>query len=342
MRNTICFAAGRSGGHIVPCITLAQQWKQQNPDGQVVFFCSTKQIDRTVMKKSGKSVDQIHYLALEQLSKEPIRLLKFVYTFLCSFGTSLFYLYKTKPKKLISTGSDLAIPVSCAAYLLQIPIELYEVNATPGKTIKLLAKLTSTIAICFASTQRFFPRHKCTLTEYPLRFNKQNIPSSKQPNEKKNILILGGSQGSQFLNKLIKQLYSCYPELKEKISVTHQFGNDHSIDWNAWYADRNIEAETFAYKETIQNCYEKTDLVICRAGAGSLFETVAFKKKMICIPLEIKQTDHQLDNARACAQEYPELCYVVRQKNLKNQQKLYELMMSLLFPLANPEAASPQ
>lgn len=333
--NSVCLVGGRSGGHIVPCLTLAQRYKEQHPDKQILFFCSTKPIDLTVMREQGTHIDTVVPLPLQPLSsRSPFAFIRTIWSYVRSFVTSFWHLYTTAPEKVITTGSDVAIPVVLAAYILRIPVKLYEVNAIPGKAVTFLARFSTEIAICFAQTARYFPRHTCSQEQYPLRFT-INADTQKISSACKTILILGGSQGSQFINKLIQQLFLTHPELKERITVAHQYGNDASTVWDDWYAERGITATTCSYTNDLAAWYQQADLVICRAGAGSLFETVAYTKPMICIPLETHQTDHQLDNARACAQEYPELCHVIRQHELHTPEKLYELMQVLLTPSAN-------
>ena len=78
--------------------------------------------------------------------------------------------------------------------------------------------------------------------------------------------------------------------------------------------------------------YQQADIIIARAGAGTLFEIVTFQKQCIIIPLEIKQTLHQRDNALAIAKEYPHLCTVIAEKEaLQDHTLLYKTITRLLF-----------
>ena len=339
-KSSICFVAGRSGGHIVPCLTLAQQYKEQHPDAHVLFFCSTKPIDATVMRQQGAHITTITYLPLIQItSRSPRTLMRFAWSCMQSFIMSFCQLYKLRPEFVTTTGSDVAIPVVLAAYILRIKIKLCEVNAVPGKSTKLLAGCANEIAICFAQTAHYFPRYTCTIEPYPLRFKNTQKRELSSLRTYKTILILGGSQGSHFINTLIQDLFMQYPDLKQHVTVIHQYGNDTRIAWDNWYNDHGIRAKTYNYTNNLEELYQQADLVICRAGAGSLFETLAYHIPMICIPLETQQTDHQLDNARACAQEHPDLCYMIRQQELILPEKLYTTLQALLSLPANSSAA---
>ena len=85
-----------------------------------------------------------------------------------------------------------------------------------------------------------------------------------------------------------------------------------------FYERHHIPAVVFAYNEQLQNFYNLADLIICRAGAGTLFEAEFFKKRCIIIPLQTDLNDHQLQNAQAMAQMYPDRFSVVMQQDCAN------------------------
>ena len=78
----------------------------------------------------------------------------------------------------------------------------------------------------------------------------------------------------------------------------------------------------FAYKEDLAPCYAAADIIICRAGAGSLFETLFFGKPCLTIPLETSSTAHQKDNARALSKQYPELITMLTEQEIKHDNMM--------------------
>lgn len=247
-------------------------------------------------------------LTLKPLWKAPWRFIK-------GLIQSFYYLLKYKPTLIITTGGITAIPVCIAGFCLRIPIDLYELNATPGKAIIFLAPLATNLYVCFKEAQNHLK--KGILTHYPLRFEAQYIPKSIPhfSSTRKTILILGGSQGSQSLNRLWKQTIESYPSsITSTIQVIHQYGND-TYPWDVFYTSHGIPAISFTFVQDIAAWYSLADLVICRAGAGSLFETLHFKKQCIVIPLEIHSTSHQLNNALAIQKDHPGLFRVTREKD---------------------------
>jgi len=328
-QNNVCFVAGKTGGHILPCLIIAQQHKADNPDASILFFSTDASLDRSILSK--KSIISEHIrLPLGQFSSVPIyRHFQVIWRLIRSCVTSVYYLRKYRTEKIISTGGLVALPVCLAAMLLRIPIELYELNAVPGKAIQALAPLAENIYVSFQQAAKYFPKSVCTYKAYPIRFNATDKQMSKElackelgldPN-KKILFIMGGSQGSVQLNNEIKKYIETSNTL-DNLQIIHQTGSRDQTDWHALYSRKNISAIVFDYRDAIAPCYVAADLIISRAGAGMLFEILFFEKPSIIIPLEAKTTSHQFDNAYAMSQEHPTLFTVIRQQALIDHHAL--------------------
>lgn len=324
--HNICFVAGKSGGHILPCITLAQQAVNKHPHYEVMFFSTASPFDKQLV--NGNAIIK-HYIPLSLSAFPKTNLLgypKFLWRLMASFFTSFNYLRRLKPEVVISTGGYISIPVCLAARLLKIPVELYELNAIPGKAISFLAPLAHKIWICFEKTTQYLPAHKCTLTSYPIKFTDQTKDVTHQQAleaigftaGRKTILVLGGSQGSLFINAAMRILFEKNPTLKDKIQIIHQTGASDSTDWKAMYADLAIPSLVFSYSDELAAYYAAADLVICRSGAGTLAEVSFFNKLCVTIPLETATTNHQVDNAVAAVQMRPDLFKIVRQDEIEH------------------------
>jgi UDP-N-acetylglucosamine--N-acetylmuramyl-(pentapeptide) pyrophosphoryl-undecaprenol N-acetylglucosamine transferase len=235
-------------------------------------------------------------------------------------------LRRHKPQKIISTGGYIALPVCLTATLLRIPIELYELNALPGMATRALAPLATTISCCFKEAFPFFAKKKVRYAPYPIRFT----PSIHQPTlpahfsvDRKTILVIGGSQGSHFINTAITT-WLAQTTCIATVQIIHQTGIAHLQTCRDFYALHNIPALVFDYDDRIEQYYRCADLVICRSGAGSLFETLFFNKPCITIPLETKSTDHHIYNARACVRTHPNLFNIIEQKKLAEEPLLLD------------------
>jgi len=324
--HRICFVAGKSGGHILPCITLAQHAINKHPNYEVMFFSTATILDKQLV--NGNAIIK-HYipLSLESLPQKKILLYpRFIWHLIKAFFSSFNHLRKLKPEVVMSTGGYIAIPVCIAARLLNIPIELYEVNAIPGKAIKFLAPFAYKIWICFEHSIQFLPARKCAITNYPIKFTEKNKVISQEQSlekinfdpERKTILVLGGSQGSLFINAAMRRMLERNQAWQHKIQIIHQTGAGDTTDWNTLYSNLNIPSLVFSYSEKLGDYYAAADLVICRSGAGTLAEVSFFNKKCITIPLETATTNHQVDNALAAAHMRPDLFRIVRQDEIEH------------------------
>lgn len=329
-QKTVCFVAGRSGGHIIPALTLAQQIKEKNNNARVLFFSTSSKIDKKILKNNSV-IDKHIELSLQNIPykkplKYPVFLAKAFYTTIKSF----IALIKHRPTKVVSMGGYVSLPVCVSAFLLRIPIELFELNAVPGKAITTLAPLSTKIHVCFKQAMSHLPKQKCQISQYPVRYLQKELLQAEQSTykahnlslDKYTILILGGSQGSISINNAIKQFITTSTNLRKKIQIIHQTGTLDKTDWNAFYKENNVNAFFFAFKSDLQDCYKLADMVICRSGAGTLFETMFFNKKCITIPLEAKTTSHQVDNAKALEKMHPNLVAIISEKGLKHNTSL--------------------
>jgi len=321
-----CCVAGKSGGHIIPCLTIAQA-----QSGNILFFSANTQLDKTILSHN----HNVSWHVMLPLSSRAGSLLKTIWHAFYSFILSFFYLCKYRPSKIITTGGIVAVPTCIAGFILRIPITLYSLDAVPGKAIQFLTPFATSIITCFASAQRYFPAKKCSVEPYPVKFKAIDTSVTKNTARrqldlsphKKTIVILGGSQGSLFLNECAKQWINDSSFQPDTIQVIHQTGSLDSTDWKSLYAAHNVTAHVFSYHPNLALMYTAADLIICRAGAGTLFEIKFFNKPCIIIPLKTHTTTHQVDNARAMACEYPELFCTIAQNDVEEN---YSLLFSTI------------
>ncbi len=346
-KKVLCITAGGSGGHLIPTFELAKQWLVLNPEGRVVLFTTTKKIDDLVIQQYS-IINRVIRFNLPTISSRrfwaiPDLLIKSMFAFVRSFYTFV----TIKPVKIISSGGFVSIPVCFAARLCRVPIELYELNAVPGKAIKLLARLATRTIITFAESEKFFKPQSCSYQPYPIRFSEHdkivdkhvileainqqastNLPFSSY---RKTIFLLGGSQGSVKLNRKLKDFLVAYPNMHEQVQIIHQTGARDQTDWSAFYKSYNIPAVIFNYTHTIECYYQLADLVITRAGAGTLFELLFFQKNSLIIPLITHTTDHQKDNAYAIAHAHQQLFTVMEHSSIdQNPILLYQKILRLV------------
>ena len=328
----LCLVAAKSGGHILPCLTLAQQYQ---PD-YTTFIASQSILDRTITKQP--FINKNIYLSLINVPyKKPYLLPIFLGQLFYSWLKMLHYFIANRPEKIVSTGSYVAIPVVFAGFLLRIPIELWELNVVPGKTIKWLTPFATTIKICFKETVNYLKNNKCELASYPLLYTDNDKTSQEKAlntlnfdPKKITLFILGGSQGSQELNSHVSSLLVQQPMLTNKIQIIHQTGSDNLEIMEKFYATHHISAHVFGYKSYLAPFYNAADLVISRAGAGALAELSFFEKETVLIPLIIKENNHQYYNALAKSQESPNTFHTLTMQDDNFYTKTIKLITDIV------------
>ena len=355
-KPTLCLVAEGSAGHIRPALILGKNWKIKNPSGTIIFFGNRKKLDKKILSQyQNKLQSQNEFQVIElKLANVPGKKIwqypLFLLQLTIAFCKSLYFLQKYKPSKITSTGGFLAIPICTAGTILKIPIELHELNVIPGKAIKALAFLASNIFITFKKSKSFFKgaqkdySHKCILENYPLRFrqqdklfrktklidaiNKLNSNNFLFTTTRKTMFILGGSQGSIFINNLIKRWLQKHKLHINNIQIIHQTGIQDQTDWHNFYYSLGIPALTFSYFQDIKNFYLLADFVICRGGAGTLFELEFFEKQSLIIPLKSKTTTHQIENSNEMVKQHPDLFALQDQEVISENFDIFEKQLN--------------
>lgn len=314
-----CIVGGGSGGHIIPGLTIAENYKQIHAAKNILFVTSASKLDAKIINSCTSLISQHIPLAitappLQRPWKLPFWTFKLVRTLMQSYSL----LQTTNTDELISTGGFVSVPVVIAARLLKIPITLYELNVEPGKATKFLTRFATTINITFNQTQRYFPHIPCTVVEYPLRkqikqLNKHTISNKTE----KTLLILGGSQGSISLNNLLFSWIMNKSNV-ENLHIIHQTGSHDTRNWNDIYTKLGIKHTVFAFHDALEKIYPHVDYIICRAGAGTLFEVEHLQIQCLMIPLETSYTSHQTYNAQAMAEKNPALFHILYETTIRS------------------------
>lgn len=318
----ICCIGAKSGGHIIPAIFYG---KNHIDKYKLTLFTSNNNLDKTIVQ----NYDFISHHCTISLGNFPekkiLKYPKFLIQLILSFFKSLIFLIKYRPAKIINFGSYISVPISLAAWVLRVPVVLFELNTVPGKAIKFLVPISQKVKICFKQAKNYFPINKVIYESYPIRFKETDKLSKIEACKKLGLnphepvlFILGGSQGSEFINNFSKSLILKNFKDLERLQVIHQAGNKQITEIKEFYQKNNIRSQVFEFSKNLSLYYNAADFVLSRAGAGTLFELLYFKKKSIIIPLKSSITDHQINNAQALEKEHPELFKVYLQEKLNN------------------------
>lgn len=335
-----CYVAGRSGGHLIPAMTLAHNYRATHPLAPLYVFTANTQLDYFVMKKYPWVT---RHVALS-LGNVPRGLTSAWCSYLWDLIKTTAKIFNTlrqaNPAFVATTGGYIAVPVCLVARALGIPIYLYNLDVAPGAAIHFLSRFATKVVVCFPETKSHLPPSApVELGTYPIRFDQKDMLTKQEARIKLNIgltdrtrilLVIGGSQGSQFISDLIPAAIAPWAQEKS-IFVLHQSGlKGEEQHVRALYQQYKIPALVFPYRDDMAILYQAADLAITRAGAGSLFELIFFKTPAIIIPLVSATTAHQVDNAYAIARLHPELFTVILQEKIACQEfgKLVQDLLS--------------
>lgn len=324
----ILFTGGGTAGHILPIIAVVREMRRLGFDWQFFYigprdeFASILLSQEDIKVKTvlaGKirrygSWQSVWHNIFDVLIKMPL-----------GFLQSFFYLFFLTPDLIFSKGGYGSLASVFSGWILQVPIFLHESDVAPGLANKFVGKLASKIFVSFPITQtEYFPEKKMISVGNPIR--KELLTGSKEEavklfnltQEKPVLLILGGSQGAQKINDLILAIL---PEILVHFELIHQTGEKNINEVKAEagvVASKELgkyyHAISFLKEIELREAYAVADLVISRAGSGSIFEIAASKKPSILIPLAGAAQNHQVKNAYNYFQS--RACLVIEETNL--------------------------
>ncbi len=342
----IIIAGGGTGGHVFPAISIAEEILLRNSNNKVLFIGTEKGIERNIIPQLGYDIEFINSGGL--IGKNLLQKLIGITSAFNGIISSINILRKFKPDIVLGVGGYASGPTVLSAFLSFIPTAICEQNSIPGFTNRILSKFVKKIFVTFEDSKKFFPPGKTVVTGNPIRSNlKSTKPQINKSNNNYNIFVLGGSQGAKILNKIVP--LSLMKLNVNNINIIHQTGsNDYSEVVKA-YENSKINAEVYKFIDNISEIYEKTDLIICRSGAGTLSEITAKGIPSILIPFPFAAHDHQLLNARylekngaAIVIEESKLSENMLSEQLKdilNKDKL-EILSDNSKKLGRPQAAT--
>lgn len=335
----IVFTGGGTGGHFYPIISVAEEIHAIIDEEKLLepelYYIGPSVLDYDALAEQNiewrrSAAGKVRrYLSLNNVFdffKTGIGVVQATF--------QLFFLY---PDVVFSKGGYASFPTTVAARLLNIPVIIHESDAHPGLANVVSAKWAKAIAISFPGVKQYFneiPDEKFALVGNPIRrvlFRPAREGAHTYLNLEEDvptILILGGSQGAQAINSVI---LDALPELLEKYQVIHQAGKD-NIEQVRGIADvilrdnpNKERYRAFGFLNTLAMRMSAgiADVIIARAGAGSIFETAAWGLPSIMVPLPEEISHDQTKNAFAYARDGASV--VVKQSNLSKNILLAEL-----------------
>jgi UDP-N-acetylglucosamine--N-acetylmuramyl-(pentapeptide) pyrophosphoryl-undecaprenol N-acetylglucosamine transferase len=296
----LLIAGGGTGGHVIPAIAVAKEWLRREPEGvrSVVIVGTERGMETRLVPQAGLPLETIRAAGLKGIGG--IKLLKNAAKVPAGMLDSFGILNKHKFGVAFGVGGYASGPMILAARLTGVPSVVFEPNVEPGFTNRVLAGISTQIAVGFKETAKRLGR-KAVVTGIPVRKEFFTIPD-RSPREAAapfNILITGGSSGALPINRAVIDSLDILSSRKNQLFIVHQTGER---DYNAVrvaYARREFRAEVVPFIENMAERFAQADLIVCRSGAITVAEVAAAGRAAIFIPFGAATDAHQMLNAAA-------------------------------------------
>lgn len=293
----VIISGGGTGGHLFPAIAIADAIKEKMPDAEFLFVGANGKIEMEKVPQLGYKVVGLNIAGFQRSLS--LRNLSFPFKLLGSMWKAYSTVKSFKPDIAIGTGGYASGPTLKAAEWLGIPTVIQEQNAFPGVTNKLLGKKAHKIFAAFENLGQFFDKRKIVVTGNPLRkiVSLQNINRTLAIEhfglspQKPVIFITGGSLGALAVNKAIAANIDLFNE--NEIQLIWQCGKFYENEYMPFNSE-TVKVLTFIDK--MDFAYTAADVIISRAGAGTISELALVGKPTIMLPSPNVAEDHQTKN----------------------------------------------
>ena len=346
----VILSGGGTGGHIFPAIAIAQEIMHRYPDSEILFVGAKDRMEMQKVPQAGFKIVGLWIAGIQR--KLTLSNLLFPLKLASSLIKSRRILSEFKPDIAIGTGGFASGPLLKAATQKNIPCLIQEQNSYAGITNKWIAPKAKSICVAYPNMAKYFPKDKIVFTGNPIRrdvlqLSGNSLDAKSKLNlakQKKVLLVIGGSLGSKRINELIASNLDFFQE--QNVQLYWQTGKFYYETY------KNLNAENIKVVEFIQEmnlAYTAADIIISRAGAGSVSELCVVGKPVIFIPSPNVAEDHQTKNANAIVAQNAAISITEDQldKNfqsefsavLKNEDKQVKLSKNIK-KLAKPNATS--
>lgn len=296
----IIISGGGTGGHIYPAIAIAQEIKNRQAQADILFVGAKDRMEMQMVPKAGFKIIGLWISGFQR--KFTLSNLLFPLKLIISLLKARTIIKKHQPDVVIGTGGFASAPLLKMANKLNYPTLIQEQNSYAGVTNKWVSNQANAICVAYDKMERYFPKDKIVLTGNPVRddliTNKLNkaeaLKKFNLESDQQTILVIGGSLGARVVNQTIAKHLETIKSLQ--CNLIWQCGAFYHKDYKH-FDEKNIRV--LKYIDDMQAAYAGADIIISRAGAGSVSELCIVGKPVIFIPSPNVAEDHQNKNAQS-------------------------------------------
>jgi UDP-N-acetylglucosamine--N-acetylmuramyl-(pentapeptide) pyrophosphoryl-undecaprenol N-acetylglucosamine transferase len=328
----LVLTGGGTGGHVYPLLAILEVLRERYTIQDVVYVGGAGRAEREIVGKAG-----LPFLSVKSAPFAGIGLFRLIGAVLKTargMVQAALILMKHRPDLIVASGGYVSAPVCLAAFLLRpfhrTALVIHEQNVVPGRMNQVASLFAHLVMVSFEDTAYFLWNNRCVLTGYPVRNSlteRRDLTSLRAslgiPYDAFVIVAYGGSMGSRSINRAMAAVIPCLPAVDRPVMIIHSTGMG-STAYDAWQdtcdslSGQKIAAVSTGtpvpgeelcfqagrvlyrlepYLHNIDDYLSVADLVIGRAGAGTIFEICAKRKPAIVIPKRNLPSDHQEHNA---------------------------------------------
>ena len=352
----IIISGGGTGGHIFPALSIADAIRAKHPDAKILFVGADNRMEMQRVPDAGYDIVGLPIAGFDR--KNMLKNVKVLWKIFKSQRMAKKIIKDFAPQAAVGVGGYASGPTLKMAASMNIPTLIQEQNSYAGVTNKILSKHARMICVAYDGMERFFPKEKIKFTGNPVRKNllemranrKEAIKAMGLDDNRKCVLIVGGSLGARSINEgIIASI--------EKIRAN----NDIQFIWQTgklYFEEMKKRAAELGKPENLTitdfvsnmaSALSAADIVVSRAGAGSISEFALLGKAVILVPSPNVSEDHQTKNAMALVDK--DAAIYVADANVKEEliDKAIEtvndgmkiaLLEANIQKMAKPDAAS--
>ena len=325
----VIISGGGTGGHIFPAVSIANAVKALRPDAKILFVGALGRMEMQRVPQAGYDIKGLPIRGFFRPLWKPANI-GVAFDYIKSKWLAKKILRDFKPQVAVGVGGYASSAALGAANSLGIPTLLQEQNSYAGLTNKQLARGAEKICVAYEGMERFFPAEKIMLTGNPVRqqllettvTHDDAVRSFGFDPSKKTILLVGGSLGARTINESVLQHLDLVKD--SNVQFVWQTGKYYSAEIAKRLEGQDIpNLKVTDFITDMGAAYKAADLVVSRAGAGSISEFCLLGKPVILVPSPNVAEDHQTKNALALANRDAAL-YV---KDAEAPQQLLQLAL---------------
>ena len=331
MSIKVIISGGGTGGHIFPAVSIANALKRIEPAAEILFVGANGRMEMEKVPAAGYKIIGLDIQGFQR--KNLLKNILLPYKILKSVWRARGVIKSFKPDVAVGVGGYASGPLLYAAGQLGIPYLIQEQNSYAGITNKRLGGNAQKVCVAFEGMDKFFPAAKIMLTGNPVRKQSVDIAGKREEAleffslspDKKTVLITGGSLGAGTLNKSIQAgLQKLISADVQVIWQTGKYYYQSLRDQLGSEVHPNISLNEFLNRMDL--AYAAADLIISRAGAGTIAELCVIGKPVILVPSPNVAEDHQTKNAAALVKNNA----AVLMPDMEAEEKLVDTALQLL------------